>query len=79
MGTKSREAVYSASVRHSAEQATEAAGSRITSPCVAWSQRMLAFQEPAQPSPTWPPSDRLAEKAAGPFVQIDHINKKSRK
>jgi hypothetical protein len=52
MGTKSREAIYGASVRHSAEQAAEARRVADHLACVAWSQRMLAFQGPAQPSPT---------------------------
>jgi hypothetical protein len=52
MGTKSREAIYGASVRHSAEQAAEARRVADHLACAAWSQRMLAFQGPAQPSPT---------------------------
>jgi hypothetical protein len=52
MGTKSRDAIYGASVRHSAEQAAEARRVADHLACVAWSQRMLAFQGPAQPSPT---------------------------
>jgi hypothetical protein len=43
---------YGASVRHSAEQAAEARRVADHLACVAWSQRMLAFQGPAQPSPT---------------------------
>jgi hypothetical protein len=49
MGTKSRESIYGASVRHSAEQAAEARRVADHLACVAWSQRMLAFQESARP------------------------------
>jgi hypothetical protein len=49
MGTKSRETIYGASVRHAAEQATEA---RKVADRLAWNARMLGFQGPAQPSPT---------------------------
>jgi hypothetical protein len=50
MGTKSREAIYRASVRRSAEQAAEAPRVADHLACVAWSQRMFTFQGPAQPS-----------------------------
>jgi hypothetical protein len=51
MGSKSRETIYGASVRHSAEVAAEArkVADRLT--CEAWKKRMLGFQGPAQPSP----------------------------
>jgi hypothetical protein len=52
MGTKSREAIYGASIQHSAEQAAKARRVADHLACVAWSRRMLAFQGPAQPSPT---------------------------
>src|SRR3984957_15385838 len=51
MGTKSRESIYGASVRASAERATEARKAADRLACEAWNQRMLGFQGPAQPSP----------------------------
>ncbi|RZN31977.1 hypothetical protein [Bradyrhizobium sp. Leo121] len=52
MGTKSRESIYGASVRASAERAAEARRQADKLACEAWNKRMLAFQGPAQPSPT---------------------------
>ena len=52
MGTKSRETIYGGSVRASAEQAAEARRQADRLACEAWNKRMLAFQGPAQPSPT---------------------------
>jgi hypothetical protein len=52
MGTKSRESIYGASVRASAERAAEARKQDDRLACDAWNKRMLAFQGPAQPSPT---------------------------
>jgi hypothetical protein len=52
MGTKSRESIYGASVRASAERAAEARKKADQLACAAWNKRMLAFQGPAQPSPT---------------------------
>src|SRR5271168_4500572 len=52
MGTKSRENIYGASVRASAERAAEARRDADKLACVAWNDRMLGFQGPAQPSPT---------------------------
>jgi hypothetical protein len=49
MGSKSRETIYGASVRAEAERAAEA---RKQLAVEAWNKRMLAFQGPAQPSPT---------------------------
>ena len=57
MSTKSRESIYGSSVRHSAEQATEARKEADRLACVAWNQRMLGFKGPAQPSPA--PGDAL--------------------
>jgi hypothetical protein len=51
MGTKSRETIYGASVRASAERAAEARKEADRLACKAWNQRMLGFQGPAQPSP----------------------------
>ncbi|MGX9426414.1 MULTISPECIES: hypothetical protein [Bradyrhizobium] len=52
MGTKSRERVHGASVRAAAEEAAEARKQADRLACEAWNKRMLAFQGPAQPSPT---------------------------
>jgi hypothetical protein len=53
MGTKSRETIYSASVRAVAERATEARKEADRGLAVeAWNKRILAFKGPAQPSPT---------------------------
>jgi hypothetical protein len=52
MGTKSRESIYGASVRAAAERAAEARKKADQLACEAWNKRMLAFQGPAQPSPT---------------------------
>ena len=51
MGTKSREAIYGASIRASAERASEARKVADRLACEAWTKRMLGFQGPAQPSP----------------------------
>jgi hypothetical protein len=51
-GTKSRESIYGASVRASEERAAAARKKADQLACEAWNKRMLAFQGPAQPSPT---------------------------
>jgi hypothetical protein len=51
MGTKSRETIYSASVRAAAERAAEARRQADRLTCEAWNKRMLAFKGPAKPSP----------------------------
>jgi hypothetical protein len=51
MGTKSRETIYGASIRASAERAKEARKEADRLACVAWNQRMLRYSGPAQPSP----------------------------
>jgi hypothetical protein len=51
MGTKSRETIYGASIRASAERAKEARKEADRLACVAWNQRMLGYRGPAQPSP----------------------------
>ena len=51
MGTKSRETIYGASVRASAERAVEARKEADRLAVEAWNKRMLGFQGPAQPSP----------------------------
>ena len=52
MGTKSRETIYGASVRAAEEKAAHARKDADRLACEAWNKRMLAFQGPAQPSPT---------------------------
>src|SRR5215467_13027677 len=51
MTTKSREAIYGASVRAAAEDAARARKAADRLACEAWNKRMLGFQGPAQPSP----------------------------
>jgi hypothetical protein len=51
MTSKSRESIYGGSVRAAAERAAEARREADRLACVAWNQRMLGFQGPAQPSP----------------------------
>jgi hypothetical protein len=51
MTTKSRESIYGSSIRASAERAKEARKEADRLACLAWNQRMLGFQGPAQPSP----------------------------
>jgi hypothetical protein len=52
MGSKSRETIYGASIRAAAERATKARKEADRLAVAAWNKRMLAFQGPAQPSPT---------------------------
>ncbi|PAY07200.1 hypothetical protein CK489_15490 [Bradyrhizobium sp. UFLA03-84] len=51
MGSKSREYMFGATVRHLAERAAEARKDADGLACQAWNARMLGFQGPAQPSP----------------------------
>jgi hypothetical protein len=51
MTTKSREYLFSASVRHQAERAAAARKDADRLACEAWNARMLAFRGPAPPSP----------------------------
>ncbi|MCP1732013.1 hypothetical protein ABIF38_005677 [Bradyrhizobium japonicum] len=51
MGSKSREYLFGAQVRATAEQAAKARRKADRLACEAWNARMLAFQGPAQPSP----------------------------
>jgi hypothetical protein len=51
MTTKSRQYLYGASVRASAQRAKETRKEADYLACVAWNQRMLGFKGPAQPSP----------------------------
>ena len=53
MGTKSRESIYGASIRASAERAKEARKEADRLACEAWTQRMLGYKGPAQPSPAF--------------------------
>jgi len=52
MTTKSRQSIYGASIRASAQRAKEARKEADCLACVAWNQRMLGYKGPAQPSPT---------------------------
>jgi hypothetical protein len=52
MTTKSRQSIYGASIRHSAQRAREARKEADRLGCVAWNRRMLGYRGPAQPSPT---------------------------
>jgi hypothetical protein len=52
MSTKSRERIYGASIRRSAEQAKRARVEADKLACNAWNERMLGYKGPAQPSPT---------------------------
>jgi hypothetical protein len=45
MGTKSREAIYGASVRAAAERAAEARKEADRLACGVWNKRMLGFQD----------------------------------
>jgi hypothetical protein len=51
MGTKSRETIYGASLRASAELANEARKEADRLACEAWNQRMLGYKGPAQHRP----------------------------
>src|ERR1700730_16016038 len=51
MGTKSRETIYGASIRASAERAKAARKEADQLACIAWNQRMLGYKGPALPSP----------------------------
>jgi hypothetical protein len=52
MTTKSREYLFGTTIRHSAERAADARKEANKLACVAWNNRMLGYQGPAQPSPT---------------------------
>jgi hypothetical protein len=51
MSTKSRESIYGASIRASAERTKEARKEADRLACEAWNQRLLGYKGPAQPSP----------------------------
>lgn len=51
MGSKSREYLFSASIRALTERAAQARKHADVLACQAWNARMLGFQGPAQPSP----------------------------
>jgi len=51
MTTKSREAIYGASIRAAAERAAAARKEADRLACEAWNKRMLGYRGPAQPSP----------------------------
>jgi ferric-dicitrate binding protein FerR (iron transport regulator) len=52
MLTKSRDRIYGSSVRMATERGAAARQQAEELACDAWTKRMLAFQGPAQPSPT---------------------------
>jgi hypothetical protein len=52
MSTKSRESIYSSSIRAKAERAREARKQADRLACEAWNARVLGYKGPAQPSPT---------------------------
>lgn len=52
MGSKSREVLFASAVRAAAERAYDARKRADRLFCEAWNARMLAFNGPAQPSPT---------------------------
>jgi hypothetical protein len=52
MTTKSRDTLFGSPVRASAERAAAARKEADKLACEAWTNRMLAFKGPAQPSPT---------------------------
>jgi hypothetical protein len=52
MSTKSREYLFGATVRMSAQRAAEARKEADKLACIAWNTRMLGFKGPAPPSPT---------------------------
>ena len=52
MSTKSREYLFSTTIRMSAERAKEARKEADRLACEAWNYRMLGYKGPAQPSPT---------------------------
>ena len=52
MSTESRDRLYGAGVRASAERAAKARREADKLACEAWNARMLGFRGPAQPSPT---------------------------
>lgn len=51
MGTKSRETLYGATIRASADKARDARLIADREACKAWNYRMLGYKGPAQPSP----------------------------
>lgn len=51
MGTKSRERLYGSAISASAERAREARRKADILACEAWTDRMLGYRGPAQPSP----------------------------
>jgi hypothetical protein len=52
MGSKSRERIYGAQIRATADRAASARKEADRLACEAWNVRMLGYQGPAQPSPT---------------------------
>jgi hypothetical protein len=52
MSTKSRQYLFGAQIKMSAERARDARKDADKLACVAWNERMLGYKGPAQPSPT---------------------------
>jgi len=52
MATKSRQNIYGASIRASAQRAKEARKEADRLACEAWNMRLIGYKVPAQPSPT---------------------------
>ena len=52
MSTRSREYLFGSTIRMSAERARRARKQADRLACIAWNNRMLGYQGPAQPSPT---------------------------
>ena len=70
MGTKSRDRLYGTSVRMAAERAAEARKQADRLACEAWTKRMLAFNGPAQPSPTLMQATSILKSAASAVILI---------
>jgi hypothetical protein len=70
MGSKSRESIYGASARASAEHAAEARRQADKLACEAWNKRMLAFQGPAQPCGAPIRQDRIETSAKSEVVTV---------
>jgi hypothetical protein len=74
MGTKSREYIYGASIRHSAERAKEARKEPDRLACVVWNQRMLGYKRarPAVPGAGGRAQRRLLLPRRGPLPGLRH-------
>jgi hypothetical protein len=52
VGTNSRDTLYGSTIRASAQRAEDARREADKLACIAWNNRMLGYNGPAQPSPT---------------------------